>query len=304
MFLGAIMFCVFTGTSILTAFGLLSLGILSPGPIVARLSKLGLMEGTVKEKEVSVLKEEAETEAKALEAVKSATPNRIYLAGYRTASAKSKIMIYRALVTTLLVFAAILGANLQHLPWASSLLLAGCAFALGWHLFFHLWLSAKIETRRKDVAINLADTMDLLVICLEAGLSFEAALLKVAKEQKRYSRILSDELLYTNREILAGKSRHDALHSLSVRCGNQANLRSLIAIIIQAEKFGASLANVLRIQADSLRFTRSQDIKESIQKVPIKLLFPLIFCILPTLFIVSIGPAGIYLYDALMQVVE
>ena len=301
MLLPVIIISVFLTTVILMMFVLSSSGILLPGVVMKRLQKMGLTLDSSGPKDNSVLKEEA-AEEKSLAEIKAAKPTRLYLAGYRNSASKVKIFIYRAIFTLLLVAGAAGLAVMKKLPWPEAILLGGCAFVLGWVLFFNLWLSSKIKARRREVAINLADTLDLLVICLEAGLSFEASLLKVAKEQKRSSRILSDELLYTNREILAGKSRHDALHSLSSRCGDQANLRSLIAIIIQAEKFGASLANVLRIQADSLRFAQGQDIKESIQKVPIKLLFPLIFCVFPTLFIVAIGPALIYLFNTLMKV--
>ncbi len=155
-----------------------------------------------------------------------------------------------------------------------------------------VWSGFRSRRRREVISSHLPDAIDLLVVCLEAGLAMNAAFQRVAQYQHSTCRPLSEELLRTNRQILAGKPRAEALRSLADRCG-VSDLKSIIATVIQAEELGISIARTLRVQAEALRVKRRQRAQERIVKTPIKLIFPLLFFVFPALFIVILGPAVI-----------
>ena len=157
------------------------------------------------------------------------------------------------------------------------------------------WLSSRRKKRVYEVSKYLADALDLFVICLEAGLGFNAAIVRVARELKWSSLVLSDELQYTNREILMGRPRGEALRGLGERCGND-DFKSLLAVVIQAEKFGMSMAKTFRIQVESLRTKRRQRIQQIINSMPVKMVFPLVLCIFPELLVVLLGPSAINIW--------
>lgn len=230
--------------------------------------------------------------------------NKLYSAGYRNSNSRRQFFIYKVILTLGLIFAALWFRDVKQLSMSQSFILGSFAIIIGWKILPNLWLSSRIKARQAEVIANLADTLDLLVICLEAGLSFDSAILKVANEQRRTCKILSDEFFYTNREILAGKPRDEALRSLSVRCGGQTDMKALVALIIQSEKFGSSMSRTLRVHAELLRFKKSQRIKEYINKVPTKLLFPIVFFILPSLFVILIGPAVISLMHSFNKLLK
>ncbi len=161
-----------------------------------------------------------------------------------------------------------------------------------------LWLGWATLKRRKEIKRFLPDTMDLFVVALEAGLSFDSALVRVAEEQRRVSTHISREFLYTNQEILVGKSREEALGGLAKRCGVE-EIDTLVRAVLQSNKLGNSLVKTLRAQADSLRKKRKQYIHAQILKAPVKLIFPLIFFIFPTLLIVILAPALVQVFGVL-----
>jgi tight adherence protein C len=134
--------------------------------------------------------------------------------------------------------------------------------------------------------------MDLLTISVEAGLPFDSALSQVARNTDGP---LADELFRVLQEMQIGLGRTDALHALGERT-NVAELRGFVTAMVQADSFGIPIANVLRVQAREMRVKRSQRAEATAQKVPVKILFPLVFCILPALFIVVMGPAAISIY--------
>ncbi|MBI4115841.1 MAG: type II secretion system F family protein [Candidatus Omnitrophica bacterium] len=152
-----------------------------------------------------------------------------------------------------------------------------------------------IIKRRKEIERNLPDVLDLLVLCLEAGLSLDSAFVRVAEEERRVSTQTSRELLLTNQEILAGKPRDEALRNLAWRCGIP-DLNSLVGAILQSMKLGTSLVKTLRIQADVIRKKRKERIRAQILKTPVKLIFPLLLFIFPTLLIVILGPSLINIF--------
>jgi tight adherence protein C len=146
--------------------------------------------------------------------------------------------------------------------------------------------------RNERVRRDLPDSMDLLTISVEAGLPFDSALSQVARNT---TGPLADELFRVLQEMQIGLGRTDALHALGERT-NVPELRGFVTAMVQADSFGIPIASVLRVQAREMRVKRSQRAEEMAQKVPVKILFPLIFCILPALFIVVMGPAAISIY--------
>lgn len=154
----------------------------------------------------------------------------------------------------------------------------------------NLWLRSKITARQQLVSDALPDSMDLLVTCVEAGLSLDAAMGRVAQELELVAPVLAQELKQTLLEIQAGVRRSDAFHRLSNRTGVE-DLRTLSAMIIQTEMFGTSVSRALRVHAEGMRTKRMQLAEEKAAMVSVKMTIPLIMCILPSLFAVVLGPA-------------
>jgi tight adherence protein C len=152
-----------------------------------------------------------------------------------------------------------------------------------------VWLKRAISHRKKQVIRGLPDALDLMVVCVEAGLGLNAALLRVGEELGRHCPAVSQEFMLVNREMRAGVSRHDALRHLAQR-NPVEDVQSFVAILIQTDKLGSSMSKTLRTQSDSLRGKRKQRAEEAAAKTSIKLLFPLVFFILPSLFVVLLGP--------------
>ena len=144
-----------------------------------------------------------------------------------------------------------------------------------------------------------ADALDLLVVSVEAGLGLDQALTRVGQELAFAYPELSDELRLINLELRAGKPRPEALRNLADRTGVD-DLSSLVTMLIQTDKFGTSVAQSLRVYSDTLRTKRRQRAEEAAAKIALKLLFPLIFCIFPSLLLVLLGPAFIQIYRVLL----
>ena len=159
-------------------------------------------------------------------------------------------------------------------------------------------VSRKIKKRQKEMQKALPDALDMLVVSVEAGLGLNAALVRVSEEMDRMSPVLSEQLGLVNLEIRAGTSREEALRNLGERTGLQ-DIISLVGMLIQTERFGTSVAQALRVHADTMRTKRRQRAEEAAAKTTIKLVFPLVFCIFPAMFVVILGPALIQIYQAL-----
>jgi tight adherence protein C len=151
-------------------------------------------------------------------------------------------------------------------------------------------LSRMVSNRQGRITRALPDALDLMVVCVEAGLGLNAALQRVGREMELVEKDLSQELGITNREIRAGKARDEALRNLGDRTG-VADLKSLVAMLVQTDRFGTSIAESLRVFADSMRTKRRQRAEEQVAKAAIKLIFPLLLFIFPALLIVLMGPA-------------
>jgi tight adherence protein C len=169
------------------------------------------------------------------------------------------------------------------------------ALSFGSFQFIDLKVDRKIKERQKDIARRLPDILDLLVISVEAGLGFEQA---IDRTIASVPGALSDELRRSLQEIRVGSTRADALRALDERC-EVPELRGFVLAILQADTFGVSIGRVLRAQADEMRIKRRQKAQEKAMKAPVKMLFPLLFCIFPSLFVIILGPAAIQIKTSL-----
>jgi tight adherence protein C len=163
-----------------------------------------------------------------------------------------------------------------------------------------IWLYIKTSERKNQLLRGLPDALDLLVVCVEAGMGLDAAINRVAEEIKLDSPVLSDELRVLNLEMRAGKLRQDALKDMAMRMDLE-DIKSLVTLLIQTDKFGTSMAQALRVYSDSFRTKRFQRAEEIAAKLPVKLIFPCILFIFPSLFVVILGPAAIRIYEALIK---
>lgn len=182
-------------------------------------------------------------------------------------------------------------------PIGSTVLQGGIAGVIGFYLPT-MWLYMRGENRKSQIQTALPDALDLLVVCMEAGLGLNAGLERVGQEVSIASPALSDELLLSNQEIRTGLARADALRRFARRTGVD-DVYGLTAMLIQADKLGTSIAQSLRAHAESMRTKRRQRAEQSARKAGIKLAFPLVFMIFPALLIVILGPAVIQLAQAI-----
>jgi len=164
----------------------------------------------------------------------------------------------------------------------------------------NMWLRNRISARQNLLNKALPDTLDLLVTCVEAGLGIEAALMRITQETQRSSPELASELGQTQLEIQAGMSRSESFRRLAERTGLE-ELRILAGTLIQTEMFGTSVARALRVHSDTMRTKRTHRAEEAGATVAVKLLLPLIFFILPSLFAVILGPAVVRIFHVMIQ---
>lgn len=159
------------------------------------------------------------------------------------------------------------------------------------------WLRSK---RQKEIFLTLPDALDLLVVCVESGLGLDAALRKVTDEMKDHAKTICEEFAIGNMQLQMGRSRREVLHDLGVRTGVD-DMRALAAILIQADRFGSSIAQALRVQSDSMRTRRRQLAEEKAAKTAVQLIFPLVLFIFPAIFVVLVGPAAIQIQKGLLK---
>jgi tight adherence protein C len=215
----------------------------------------------------------------------SITHQRLIRAGYRKEDAVK--YLYGSKVLTPLVFCAI--AAVTGLGMMSPLFVYGMALVLGF-LAPDLWLSRQIKKRQHRIRLGLPDVLDLLIICIEAGLSMDQATARSSVELTKAQPELCDELNVVVLEQRAGRPRADAWRNMAERT-DVDSVRNLVTMLVQSEQLGTSVARTLRIHADTLRTQRVQAVEEAAAKLTVKLLFPLVFFIFPSLFIVVLGPA-------------
>jgi len=215
----------------------------------------------------------------------------IELAGRPVKSAELFMGIKGGAAIVLLVFAILL----LSITGQSGIYygLAAIAAIIG-YILPGVWLGSKIKQRQEDVIKSLPDALDLLVICVEAGLGFEGAMAKVAE---KWDNELSKAFARVLQEIRLGKLRVEALREMDKNVG-VSDVTGFVAAIIQATQFGVSIAKVLRIQSEQMRIQRRQRAEKKAQEAPIKMLFPMVFLTFPSLFIVLLGPAVLQILES------
>lgn len=222
---------------------------------------------------------------------------RLHQAGYRGQRA---IRIYwglRIFLCIALAFGGLMFAILSRAPFQDVLLLSAVGGVVGFMLPF-ITVFRKAKARVLEMKETLPDTLDLLVICVEAGMGVDAALVRVAREQSNQGLAIGEEVSLATQEMQAGAMRKEALLRMAERCGVE-ELRSLLTFLTQTEELGGSIARSLRVYAETMRDKRSQAAEEAARKTVIKLIFPLVFFILPAIFIIILGPAGIAIMKTL-----
>jgi len=196
-------------------------------------------------------------------------------------------LIFGGLLLFLFVFGSI------KLQWYLSLGLVLLGVVFG-YFFPRMYLDSKISRRQNSVRKAMPDALDLLTICVEAGLGFDSAMSKVTEE---WDNELSAAFGRVIQEIRLGKLRRDALRDMAERVGI-AEMTSFVAAVVQSEQLGVSMSRVLRIQADQMRMRRRQQAEEKARQAPVKMMIPLVFLIFPSILIVLLGPAGLMLFTS------
>ena len=207
------------------------------------------------------------------------------------------VSIYWATRVSLAVGLAALGmVGLPLLGFSSGQVLIGIVWfaSLGW-VGPTFYVRSRLKARQKEVQLALADMLDMLVVCVEAGLGLNQALVRVADEIEHVSTVMSEQLAMVNLEMRAGTPRDEALKNLAERTG-LADIRSLVNMMIQTDRFGTSVADALRVHSETMRTKRRQRAEEAAAKTTIKLVFPLVLLVFPAMFLVVIGPSALAIY--------
>lgn len=223
-------------------------------------------------------------------------------AGYRGEEAVAAFFAVKVLLALALPGLVVLyfGIGMAQFKPATLLPVVLAAATLG-YLVPNAFLKWRTHVRQREIFENFPDALDLMTVCVEAGLGMDAALSKVGEEMRLKSAILAEELHLVNLEMRAGSGRERALRNLALRTGVE-EIDSLVAMLVQSDRFGTSVADSLRVHADSLRTKRRLKAEELAAKLPVKLLFPLLLCIFPALMLVLLGPSFITIFRVLFPV--
>jgi tight adherence protein C len=252
----------------------------------------------------SVLEKAAPTLSKALQPTSELEQSKLKVslanAGFNSPYA---VEIYLAIKFASLVTGLVLGSGYGLASWGVTQ--KGIAAAVvGGGLGFYLpeiVLYILKKSRQEKIFLSLPDALDLLVVCVEAGLGLDAGMRRVSEELSDTASELCTEFALCNFQLQMGRPRREVLHDLGVRSGVD-DLKALSAILIQADRFGSSIAQALRVQSDTMRVKRSQLAEERAQKTAVKLIFPLVLFIFPGIFVVLVGPAAISMINNLLKV--
>lgn len=223
-------------------------------------------------------------------------------AGYRGEEAVAAFFAIKVLLALVLPGVAVvyLGISMAQFNPAAILPVLLAAAAMGYFApnVFLMW---RTHIRKREIFENFPDALDLMTVCVEAGLGMDAALAKVGDEMRLKSMSLAEEMHLVNLEMRAGSGREKALRNLALRTGVE-EIDSLVAMLVQSDRFGTSIADSLRVHADSLRSKRRLRAEELAAKLPVKMLFPLLLCIFPALMLVLLGPSFITIFRVLLPV--
>jgi tight adherence protein C len=219
-------------------------------------------------------------------------------AGYRSSQALSAMRGFKVLTPVAFLAFVFLTGVYKWNPFVIPVVALGFGY-----LFPDMFLSWRMNARQHKLRRGLPDGLDLLVICVESGLGLDQALMKVAQELRITHPELSEELQLVNLEMRIGKTRLDALRELARRTGLE-DIKSLVAMLVQTDRFGTSVAQSLRVFSDDLRVKRRQRAEEMSAKTTVKMVPPLIFFIFPALMVVILGPAVLTLIRQLMPALQ
>lgn len=209
----------------------------------------------------------------------------------------AKILLGVAL--PLLMSLAVANSSADSTNKIAAILAAGAAGFFGPNEYVKI----KSQRRQKAVQRGLANALDLLVVCVESGLGLDQAMIQVAKELEHAHREITEEFAMINLELKAGKRRVEALRNLADRTAVE-DLKKLVAVLIQADRFGTGIAQSLRADADFMRIQARQIAEEKAAKLGVKLIFPIFFCIMPSLFVVTVGPMAVTIVRELLPMVN
>jgi tight adherence protein C len=221
----------------------------------------------------------------------STVQKRLARAGYREKSYVNIFYSSKVIVPGLLGILATVTGLYSYAPFFIYVVAAGLGFMAP-----DFWLSNRISARKTQLRLGLPDALDLIVICVEAGLSLDKATMRTAAELQIMQPAISDELNLVYLEQRAGRPRAEAWKRIGERTDVES-IRSLASILIQADKFGTSVGKTLRAHSETLRTRRRQDAEEQAAKTTVKLVFPLVLFIFPSLFVVTIGPSMIIMFE-------
>ena len=228
----------------------------------------------------------------------SVVEKRLYAAGFRTPTALKTFLGMKALATLLVPALTWVICGQAAVSSDNRLILVVLGAGLGYMAPGEV-LQYMIKARRKRVQRALPNALDLLVVCVESGLGLDQAIMQVSRELQAGYPDLSSELAITNLEMRHGTRRADALRNLGERTGVD-DVKKLVSTLVQADRFGTSIGQTLRTHSEFMRLTARQRAEEQAAKVGIKLVFPIFFCILPSLFVVTVGPVVVTIFTKLI----
>ena len=289
----------------LLLFSVLYFVALRRDPVRARLEQLaagaGVSTGGEYDLRASLLRKGVDIFASNVQDV-TGTREWLARAGYLRPDAVYDFYLITVIISLVSLVAAAMTGLHFHLSTVKIVLMTVGGAALGF-MVPRFYVSRKISNRREAIRQAVPNMLDLLVVCVEAGLSFTAGIQKLSDEMRHGCPELAQELKIVTQEILIGKPKADVLRTLANRTEVE-ELRSLAVTLIQADRLGTSIGTSLRVLADSMRFKRRQRAEEAANKVSVKLVFPLVLLIFPELLIVLVGPAMINIFRTLQDVAK
>jgi tight adherence protein C len=221
-------------------------------------------------------------------------------AGYRSVEAPLIFFGARLLLAIAFpaAFAVLRTSALPRLPNTQTMVLFIFSAVIGFYAP-NLWVKMRTQRRQQKITEGFPDALDLITVCVEAGLGLDSAMNQVADEINMSNKILSEELKLVNLELRAGQSRQNALRNLSLRADLE-DVNNFTTLLIQTDSFGTSIGQTLRVHSDAMRTKRHHRAEEQAAKLPVKLLFPMLFFIFPSMFVVIMGPAAIQIIRVLL----
>ncbi len=222
----------------------------------------------------------------------SVAQQRLILAGYRQPANFNAYYSSKIVLPVILCILGFASGAYEAQPFLAFVV----AIAVG-YLGPDYWLGQRIKSRQTNIGLGLADALDLMVVCLEAGLSLDQAVVRTSDELGDGHPAMAEELSLVMLEIRAGKSRVDAWKALAART-DLDEIRVLVTVFVQADQFGTGVSKTLRIHAETMRKRRTQRVEELAAKTSVKLVFPLVICIFPSLFLVLLGPGFMEISEA------